>query len=231
MKLHSGFFGFFVTVLLAQTVVAQSLEGLGAEASAAPQQSFGLQMPTEPKPKPQEPAKVNELKTTEEVKKALQTEQEQYKKEREKFFMPGGGVEKLFLPTQDGSTRGKVAVLENDDKGQSRANSQIFLFMDNFGIDRSLGGMVTCSMRFAIISNLDSKLVALDAKLVWPKMTTTVSFANVAPNTPMAYNYTLMGEGCYSMDKMPNIVVNRCRVRGTSSAQCAEKIIWLTDKK
>jgi len=62
-------------------------------------------------------------------------------------------------------------------------------------------------------------------------MTTTLSFANVAPNTPTAYNYTLMGDGCYTMDKMPNIIVNRCRVKGLSSAQCADKIVWLSDAK
>ncbi len=80
-------------------------------------------------------------------------------------------------------------------------------------------------------SNLDRRLINLDVKLVWPNMTTVVSFANVQPNTQTYYNYALMGDGCYSMDKMPNIVVNRCRVKGMSSAECASNIVWLRDLK
>ena len=39
-----------------------------------------------------------------------------------------------------------------------------------------------------------------------------------------------MGEGCYSMDKIPNIVVNRCRVSKMSARDCASKIRWLRKK-
>ncbi|MBQ8660903.1 MAG: hypothetical protein IJ482_01070 [Alphaproteobacteria bacterium] len=176
-------------------------------------------------------ASENKLETTADVARALEDEKAKILKEREEIFMPGGGTEKLLMPTEDKSQRGSVAILETDEKGRTRLNTNIFMYMDNFGISRSMGNMVTCNMRFVILTNLDRRLVSLDAKLVWPGITTTVSFANVPPNTPTAYNYTLMGDGCYTMDKMPNIVVNRCRVKGISAAECANKIIWLTDAK
>ncbi len=173
----------------------------------------------------------NKLETTADVARALEDEKAKILKEREEIFMPGGGTEKLLMPTEDKSRRGNVAILETDENGRTRLNSNIFMYMDNFGISRSMGNMVTCNMRFVILTNLDRRLVSLDAKLVWPGITTAVSFANVQPNTPTAYNYTLMGDGCYTMDKTPNIVVNRCRVKGISAAECADKIIWLTDIK
>ena len=38
------------------------------------------------------------------------------------------------------------------------------------------------------------------------------------PNRPTYVEYALMGKGCYSMDKSPNIVVNRCRGKGISAS-------------
>ena len=91
-----------------------------------------------------------------------------------------------------------------------------------------MSNMAACDVRFIVLTNLDRKLVSLDVKLVWPGLTTALSFSNVEPNTPTYLDYTLMGNGCYNMDQMPNIVVNRCRVRGMNSAECADKIVWLS---
>lgn len=219
--------------LFSGTVVqAQTFGGTEPQKSSSAE-AFGLLLEEnkaqEKTAAPSEPQ--NELKTTEDVAKALEDEKNKILRERENIFLPGGGTEKLLMPTEDKSPRGSVAILETDDEGKTRMNSNIFMYMDNFGISRSMGNMVTCSMRFVILTNLDRKLVSLDTKLVWPGMTTVLSFSNVLPNTPTAYNYTLMGDGCYTMDKMPNIIVNRCRVKGLSSAQCADKIIWLSDAK
>ena len=87
--------------------------------------------------------------------------------------------------------------------------------------------MAGCDVRFNILSNLDRKINQLDIKLVWPGLTMTLSFSNVSPNTQTYYNYALMGEGCYNMEKAPNIIVNRCRVKGMTSSECANKLVWL----
>lgn len=133
----------------------------------------------------------------------------------------------LDRPTADGSQRGQVAIYEVDEYGRPQEVSRIFLYYDNFRIFRSVSGTTSCDVRFLINTTLDRRLISLDAKLVWPGITTMVSFINVDPNTPTYFNYTLLGEGCYTLDKMPNIVVNRCRVKGLSSAECAAKITWL----
>ena len=104
----------------------------------------------------------------------------------------------------------------------------IFLFYDNFKVTNYLSNTASCDVRFNILSNLDQKISKLDIKLVWPEMTTTLSFANVQPNTQTYYNYSLLGNGCYNMDKAPNIIVNRCRVKGMTASECANKLVWLT---
>ncbi len=147
------------------------------------------------------------------------------------FFIPAGEIIKLGRQTNDGTKRGGAAVFEVDNDGEGKVAAKIFLYYDNFRIARSINGLTTCDVRFFILSTLDSRLISFDAKLVWPEISTAISFANVMPNTPTYYNYTLIGDGCYTMDKMPNIIVNRCRVKGFSSAECANRIVWLSETK
>ncbi len=149
--------------------------------------------------------------------------------EKEEIFIPENAFQK---PTMDGSKRGGSVFSKLNEDGKSVVvKNKIFLFYKDFRINRSVSGMTSCDVSFFVVTNLDRRLINLDVKLVWPNMTTVVSFANVQPNTQTYYNYALMGDGCYSMDKMPNIVVNRCRVKGMSSAECASNIVWLRDLK
>ena len=90
-----------------------------------------------------------------------------------------------------------------------------------------MSGEVRCFMRFILTSTLDRKINNLSVKLRWPEMETALNFYDVSPNVDTYFNYSLMGEGCYSMDKIPNIIVNRCRVAKMSAKECASKIRWL----
>ena len=176
------------------------------------------------------PANNNVSISDEELSKALTEEKNALDQEKlmDQVFLPGGGLDVLSRPTEDGSKRGGMAVVELNEEGRSRRAEKIFLYYDNFKMSSYLSNSAACDMRFIVLSNLDRKLVSLDVKLVWPGMTTALSFSNVEPNTPTYLTYTLMGNGCYNMDQMPNIVVNRCRVRGMNSAECADKIVWLS---
>lgn len=166
-----------------------------------------------------------------ELEKAIADEREKIQQQAiDNTFIPGGGFDVLARPTADGSKRGGMAIVEVNDQGQSRRADKIFLYYENFKISGTLGGSATCDARFIVLSNLDKKLTSLDVKLVWPGLTTALSFSNVMPNTPTYLDYTLLGNGCYNMDKMPNIVVNRCRVKGMNSADCADKIVWLNTR-
>ncbi len=149
--------------------------------------------------------------------------------ENEDIFIPEGELYKLNeAPTVDGSKRGGQAFVEVDDEGRMKKSEKIFLFYDDFKITNYMTNTATCDVRFNILSNLDRKITQLDVKLVWPDITTTLSFSNVAPNTQTYYNYSLIGNGCYGMDIAPNIIVNRCRVKGLTSSECANKLVWLS---
>lgn len=150
------------------------------------------------------------------------------KKEEEDIFIPEGELYRLNTPTSDGSQRGGQAFVEVDEKGRMKKSENIFLFYDEFKITNYMSNTATCDVRFNILSNLDRKITQLDVKLVWPDITTTLSFGDIQPNTQTYYNYSLIGNGCYGMDVAPNIIVNRCRVKGLTASECASKLIWLS---
>ena len=110
---------------------------------------------------------------------------------------------------------------------QTEDESLIFLFYQDFKISQTMGGLVMCDVRFIVMHTLENKINNLSFRLKWPRMETTLSYNDVEPNTETYFDYTLVGDGCYSMDKIPNVIVNRCRVKGLSQSACANKIRWL----
>lgn len=103
----------------------------------------------------------------------------------------------------------------------------IMLYMKNFRISKDIKGIPNCSMDFYILSSAKEKITAISYQLKWPDMKTVVSFDDVMPQTPTFHAYTLLGEGCRNMDQAPNIIVNRCRIKGMTSQECADAIQWM----
>lgn len=104
---------------------------------------------------------------------------------------------------------------------------KILLYMRDFKILRNLDGKTNCSMRFFVLSSASEKITNLSFRLKWPKMETALAFDDVMPNVATYFDYALIGNGCYSMDTPPNIIVNRCRIKGLSQRQCADAIQWI----
>ena len=121
---------------------------------------------------------------------------------------------------------GKMVHFVGDDP--KRDEEVILMFMKNFNIYRSPSGKTRCSATFSIVTTLPTYLSNISYQLQWPDMSTVLSFNNVEPQVENYYNYSLLGDGCYSMDKAPNIVINRCRVKGMSQQVCASKVRWIT---
>lgn len=108
--------------------------------------------------------------------------------------------------------------------------SVILIYYQNFKIDTTPSGRVSCDLRLAIYSTIPNKITSLSFKLIWPEIDTATSFYDVEPNVATYFDITLLGEGCYTMDKVPNIVLNRCRIKDMTSEECAAKLTWATIK-
>lgn len=122
------------------------------------------------------------------------------------------------------STVGGVTVETTEEHEEDEL---IMLYMKDFSVYRSPSGRTRCSVRFAVLTTLPVKLSNLSYRLKWQGMETVLTFSDVEPGVENHFDYGLLGDGCYSMDRQPNIVVNRCRVKGMTQRECAGKIRWI----
>ena len=136
-------------------------------------------------------------------------------------------VPQIDRPTLDGTQRGRTSVEPVVKDGKTTAEGYIYLFYSDFNIGSMMNGATTCDVKFQILTTLDRKLNSLAIRLKWPKMDTPLTFLDVNPNQKYHMTYTLLGDGCYSMDKIPNVVINRCRVKGMTQEQCASRVRWI----
>lgn len=162
-----------------------------------------------------------------EAKKATKSEVDETKARMD--ATPAKKLPQLQRPTLDGVKRGHVTMRQVVKPGEKSPDDDalIFVYYTDFSMEQTLSGMVMCSMNFIVLTTLDRSLNNLSFRLKWPKMETSLSFVSVRPNEETYVPYTLVGEGCYTMDKLPNIIVNRCRVKNMTQQECASKIRWL----
>lgn len=136
-------------------------------------------------------------------------------------------IPQVDRPTFDGVKRGRTSVIPVTPNSKIKAEGYIYLLYSDFSIGSMMNGSTTCDVKFEILTTLDRRLNSLGIRLKWQNMDTPLTFIDVNPNQRYYTMYTLLGEGCYSMDKIPNIVVNRCRVKGMTQEECARRVRWI----
>ena len=113
-------------------------------------------------------------------------------------------------------------------KAGKKINDEVILiYMKDFNVYRTMSKQIRCAVRFAVISTYKEKISNVSYELKWPKMSTRLSFSDIMPKVEYYIDYLLLGDGCYTMDKVPNIIVNRCRVKGKEQAACAASVRWM----
>ncbi len=129
---------------------------------------------------------------------------------------------KRVMPASSVATGATNTSKDDDDDD----DEYIIIYMRNFKVGKTLSGFTNCSMRFFVMSTLRTPISNVSFRLKWPNMETPLSFDNVEPNVALYQDYALLGNGCYQMDKAPNVIVNRCRVKDMTQQACASKIHW-----
>ena len=136
-------------------------------------------------------------------------------------------VPQINRPTLDGVKRGRTSVVPVVVNKNLKAEGYIYVYYSDFSLGQMMNGSTTCDVKFQILTTLDRKLNSLAMRLKWQNMDTPLTFIDVNPNQQYHLTYTLLGDGCYSMDKIPNIVINRCRVKGMTQEDCAARVRWI----
>lgn len=106
-------------------------------------------------------------------------------------------------------------------------NGKIEIFMNDFSITQGLSGISSCMMKFYVRSTLSTPVSNISFRLKWPDLETPLSFDNIEPGKSIYQLHAFAGKVCYKLDRTPNIIVNRCRVKGMTQQQCAGHIEWV----
>ncbi len=134
-------------------------------------------------------------------------------------------------PAAEESPRIRYNSVISSDKASALQASQdekqyILVFYEDFKIEHTLSGKVSCSMKLSVLPLTKNKLSQLSIQLIWPEIRSSSNFYDIPPHVKHYKEITLLGEGCYSIDKVPNIVSNRCRIKGMTSEECASLLTW-----
>jgi hypothetical protein len=105
-------------------------------------------------------------------------------------------------------------------------NRSILVFYDNYQIQKGMDGLVRCTVRLYVLNDLQTRISSLGLKIRWPEISAAIQMDQVNPGVKTYKDIMLLGNGCYSMDKVPVIEVNRCRVKGMSQQACADAVRW-----
>lgn len=114
---------------------------------------------------------------------------------------------------------GEVVLDETKDRS-------ILVYYDNYQVFRGLDDYVRCSLRVYVLNDLTEKISNLSFKLHWPDISTSIQMSQLNPGVRTYKDITLIGDGCFALDKAPTIEVNRCRVKTMSQDTCADAIKW-----
>lgn len=106
------------------------------------------------------------------------------------------------------------------------AKRSVLVYYDNYKVSQGLDGMTRCSIRIYVLNDLEEKITNLGFQLKWPKLTTMIQMNLLNPGVRTYKDITLLGEGCFSMNKTPLIEINRCRVKNMSQEECADAVRW-----
>jgi len=106
-------------------------------------------------------------------------------------------------------------------------NGKIEIYMQDFRISKGLSGILSCMMKIYVRSTLAMPVSNISFRLKWPELEAPLSFDNIETEKPVFQMHAFAGKLCYTLDRTPNIIVNRCRVKGMSQQECAKHIEWV----
>ena len=132
------------------------------------------------------------------------------------------------------NSRGKVIhfkIVNNEVVFEEDKERNILIYYDDYKVTRGLDKIVRCSMRIYVLNDLETKISNLGFKLKWQGISTSLQMLQINPGVSTYTDIMLLGEGCFTMDKAPNVEVNRCRVRGLTQEQCADRVKWFAKNR
>lgn len=127
------------------------------------------------------------------------------------------------MPTRQIQKKAVLTEVEQSKKDEGK----IQIYMRDFKVMKTLAGITSCSMKFYVKSTLLRPVANISFRLKWPDLETPLSFSNIGAESSIFSTHSFAGDVCYTLDRTPNIIVNRCRAKGLTQQECASRIEWV----
>ena len=96
----------------------------------------------------------------------------------------------------------------------------------SFKIFKNIAGRMQCRFSVKLQSEIDKEINIVALSLSYPKRSFAFIFRRVPPKGEIIQSITTSGDICYNLNGAPDIHVNKCRIKNTSSQDCVSHIKW-----
>ena len=96
----------------------------------------------------------------------------------------------------------------------------------SFKIFKNIAGKMQCRFSVKLQSEIDKEINIVALSLAYPKRSFAFIFRRIPPKGEIIQSITTSGDICYNLNGAPDIHVNKCRIKNTSSQDCVSHIKW-----
>ena len=96
----------------------------------------------------------------------------------------------------------------------------------SFKIFKNLAGKTQCRFSVRLKSEVNREINTIALSLSYPKRSFAFIFRDAQPRGEIIETITTRGDICYEMSGAPDIHINKCMIKNTSSQDCVSHIKW-----
>lgn len=100
---------------------------------------------------------------------------------------------------------------------------------NSFKVFKDMAGRTKCKFSVTLKSNLDRSIKIMGLSLVYPKTSFAFIFKEVPANGKQVHYITTTDNICYTIAGVPDIDIHKCKIRGATGEECAQRLKWSDD--
>ena len=157
-----------------------------------------------------------------------------YKESIETDNKPKGKIEELATDLADHMK--KVKIIDPSLKAKEKLAEErnkptegelyIGVSKGSFKLFKDLTGKTNCAFGVTLKSTLNKDIKNFSLRLVYPHRTFAFIYRNIKAGEADERFITTSGDICYNLTGVPDIDINRCRIYGAETNECAKRLIW-----
>lgn len=114
--------------------------------------------------------------------------------------------------------KSQLIALEND--------VYLSIVAGSYKVFQSLAGITKCSFSVKLRSEINRQINMIALSLKYPDRSFAFIFRDIPEKGEQIKNITTVGDICYNLGGIPDISINKCKIKSASGDDCAKHIKW-----